>query len=164
MKSKLFRAFIFIIIALYFLLLFLSIYKKIFPFYKSWFSFALIFLALLLFPRYIIYGIDTNLWAGLNMLLAGAFGVMANFYKLALLYYFIGYISCFSVSSLLIFLLFRQIFHFKIFTFTLLFDIILIVYAKGVLPVWLMIPLLSVTALIATIFVVKAIISNTRKV
>ena len=86
------------------------------------------------------------------------------FYKLNLVYNFVGYIFSFGISSLIIFLFFRQIFHLKIFTFALLFDIILVVYANGLLSLWAMISLLVLTAVIATIFAVKAIISNTRKV
>lgn len=156
--------FIFLISILYFTLLLLSIFNVIFPFYKNWFSFALIALALMIFPRYIFYGIDTNLWAGLLLILFGAFGILADFYKLNIIFRVVGYLSCVAISSMIIFLLFRQIFHLKIFTFSLLFVIILVVYAKGLINLWAMILLVVLTSSIAIIFAVKAIISNTRKV
>lgn len=156
--------FIFLIVILYFTLLMLSIFNIIFSFYKNWFSFALIALALMIFPRYIFYGIDTNLWVGLLLILFGAFGILADFYKLNLIFNFVGYLTCIAISSLIIFLLFRQIFHFKIFTFSLLSVIILVVYAKGMIKLWAMILLITIHVGIAIIFAVKAIISNTRKV
>lgn len=165
MKKSIFsKLFVFFISLVYLALLTLSLCGVIFPMYKNWFSYALIALALMLFPRYIFYGIDTNLWAGLILLLCGAFGILSNFYRLNLIYNFVGYISAIGISSFIIFLLFRQIFHFKIFTFSLLFDIILVVYANGLTTLWAMILSLSLTASIAIIFAVKAIISNTRKV
>ena len=160
MKKSIFSMLFVLFIALIYLaLLILSVFGVIFPFYKNWFSFGLIALSLTLFPRYVFYGIDTNLWVGLVLILCGAFGIVSEFYKLNF-----GYIFSFGISSLIIFLFFRQIFHLKIFTFALLFDIILVVYANGLLSLWAMISLLVLTAVIATIFAVNAIISNTRKV
>lgn len=165
MKKSIFSMLFVLLIALIYLaFLILSVFGVIFPFYKNWFSFGLIALSLTLFPRYVFYGIDTNLWVGLVLILCGAFGIVSEFYKLNLVYNFVGYIFSFGISSLIIFLFFRQIFHLKIFTFALLFDIILVVYANGLLSLWAMISLLVLTAVIATIFAVKAIISNTRKV
>lgn len=165
MKKSIFSMlFVLFILIVYITLLILSVFGIIFPFYKNWFSFGLIALSLTLFPRYIFYGIDTNLWAGVLLILCGGFGIISFFYKLSLIYNFVGYIFCFGISSMIIFLFFRQIFHLKIFTFSLLFDIILVVYANGLLSLWAMISLIVLTAVIAIIFAVKAIISNTRKV
>lgn len=165
MKKSIFSMlFVLFILIVYTTLLILSVFGIIFPFHKNWFSFGLIALSLTLFPRYIFYGIDTNLWAGVLLILCGGFGIISFFYKLSLIYNFVGYIFCFGISSLIIFLFFRQIFHLKIFTFSLLFDIILVVYANGLLSLWAMISLIVLTAVIAIIFAVKAIISNTRKV
>lgn len=152
------------IVIIYFSLLMFSIFTDIFPFYKFWFSFALIFLSLMLFPRYIIFNIDTNLWAGCSLLLAGVAGIIAFEYKFSVILNVSSYLICFATASLIMFLFFRQIFHFKIFTSLSLFAIILYVYSINLIKLWFAVSLLSVLGLLVVAICLKTIIVNMRKV
>ena len=153
-----------IIIFSYIALIVLSTLGYIFPFYKSWFSYALIFLSLLVLPRFILFNVDTNLWAFNLLFLCGFFGVLKSYFKLNTMYSVCGYIICVSVSSFLMFVFFRQIFHFKLFTFLFLSAIILIVYECNFINFWLTISLLSIIAGIFVISLTKTILRNMRKV
>ena len=158
------QLFIFLLVLIYFVLLGLSVYEIIFPFYKTWFSYTLIFLALMLFPRFIAFGVNTNLWAGCLLLLSGTFGIIRFYLKLSVLFTIAGYLACFGLASLIMFCFFRQIFHLKTFTFILFFAIINFVYGTGDISLLAYIISLVTISAFATFFAVKAIISNTRKV
>ena len=158
------KLFIFFVLATYLTLLMLSIFGIIFPFYKLWFSYGLIFIALTLFPRFISFGINTNLWIGTVLLLSGSFGILRFHLNISTLFSLAGYLFCFASASLIMFFFFRQIFHLKIFTFMLFFAIIIFVYEWGIISlIAFVISLVSIFAF-ALFFAVKAIISNTRKV
>lgn len=163
-RINFFRLFIFFVLTAYATLLMLSIFGVIFPFYKTWFSYGLIFISILLVPRFISFGIDTNLWAGSVLFLCGSFGVIRFYENISTLYSLAGYLFCFGLSSLIMFCFFRQIFHLKIFTFMLFSAIIIFVYESGAISlIAFIISLVSVFAF-ALFFAIKTILSNTRKV
>lgn len=153
-----------IILVGYFVLLGLSLLGWIYPFYKSWFSYSLMFLSFLILPRFVVYNVDTNLWAFNLLFLCGGFGILKNFYSLTTTYSIAGYMLCVSISSFLMFVFFRQIFHFKLFTFLTLFVIILIVYENNLINFWAMIVLLLTIAGMFAVFLIKTILRNMRKV
>ena len=163
-RSNFLKLFIFFVFITYGLLLLLSVFGVIFPFYKLWFSYLLIFISLLLVPRFINYGIDTNLWIGTALMLCGGFGVVRFYVEISTLFSISGYLACVGVASLIMFFFFRQIFHLKIFTFMLLFAIIIFVYGSGAISLLTFIISLVASFAFALIFAIKAIISNTRKV
>ena len=165
MKASIFlRIYNFSVVCCYLTLLVLSVLGIIFPFYKVWFSFSLIFLSFILFPRFILYNINTNIWFGSLLFLSGAFGVLRFSLNFDVLQSLIGYLLCLSFSSLVMFVLFRQFFHFKTFTIFVMFAIILLVYKLGYMQFWLVATLstLLVGAIIA--LTLKTILLNLRKI
>lgn len=148
----------------YFTLIILSFFNVIFPFYENWFSFGLIFLSLIVFPRFISYGIDTNLWVGTLLMLSGVFSLLISNYNLSVFYCISGFLMCFALSSLIMFVFFRQLFHFKIFTNLTLFAIIIFVYISGLIPLWLAITCISCLFVVVSTGAITAILKNTRKI
>lgn len=149
---------------IYLLLIILSKLNVIFPFFENWFSFGLIFLSFLIFPRFISYGIDTNLYIGTVLMLCGLFSLAISNFNLGTFYSFSGFLMCFAISSLIMFVFFRQLFHFKIFTTLTLSAIIIYVYISGFIPLRLAIACFSVIISIVTISGVIAILKNMRKI
>lgn len=163
-QSKLYRVFFVVLILMYFTLLGLSIGEIIFPFYETWFSFALIFLAFALFPRFILYGVDTNLWIGSILLLSGCFGLINFYLEISWIFSLAGYLFSATFPSIFMFMFFRQIFHLKLFTFGILFVIILIVYDSGLLSLPITISSLAALLVLVLSFGIKTILNNMRKV
>lgn len=134
------------------------------PFYKFWFSLFIGILGITLLLRYCCYKIDASLFAGIILFLCGTIGILNFYLNFAILYIISLYISSFGLASFAIFIKFRQVFHLKLFVFTILCDIVLIVYAGKLCPLWLFIASLAVIVLSTLILVITSIKANTRKI
>ncbi len=165
MKRTIFlRVFTFFILASYVFLIFYSVFSNVFPIYKFWFSTLVFLMGILLLTRYICYRIDSNLFSGVLLILIGIWGILNFFFAFNISLVVAGYISCFSLAFISIFIKFRQIFHLKAFVFLSLYVIVLIVYSVQLMPLWLLISLLGIISAILLLLICQSIKSNMRKV
>ena len=165
MKRTIFlRIFTTILFIAYFVLVILSTFINIVPFYRYWYSSLLLILGVSLFIRYLCYHIDSNLFSGSLFVYLGTFGILDYYFKFNTLMTLASYLLCFSLAFISVFIKFRQIFQLKAFAFVFLYVIVLIVYSNGLMPLWLFISLLGVISIMIFLVIFQNIKSNMRKV
>ena len=98
------------------------------PLKRAWFSIFMIFFSIPLFFKSAFFVQDSKLWAGCFLLLCGTFGVYLNLYDLPLSVYYPIYILIFGLSSFIVFALFRQNIHLKVFVLCFLQVLLLCIY------------------------------------
>ena len=97
-------------------------------FQRVWFSSALVLVSIMLLFRSAIFVQDSKLWLGSFLLLSGVFGVYKQFYGINLFMTYPVYIFIFGLSSLIVFAIFRQNIHLKVFVICSLEVLLLGVY------------------------------------
>ncbi len=97
-------------------------------FQRVWFSSALVLVSIMLLFRSAIFVQDSKLWLGSFSLLSGVFGVYKQFYGINLFMTYPVYIFIFGLSSLIVFAIFRQNIHLKVFVICSLEVLLLGVY------------------------------------
>ena len=162
-RTIFFRAFAVFMFAVYFALLLLSIFGKII-FHQVWFSSFLVLLGAIFFVRFICYNIDSSLFLGSWLSFSGLIGILNFVFSFNIITLIGLYIACFGISSLTIFIKFRQIFHFKVFVFAFICVILLVAFGENLLTLVPFIILSSITGAIILALTILSIKANTRKV
>lgn len=162
-RTIFFRVYTGFAFAIYFFLLFLSIFGNI-TFHEIWFSTFLVCLGTIFFVRFLCYNIDSNLFLGTWLCFSGAVGILNYVFVFNVITLIGLYVACFGISSLTIFLKFRQIFHFKVFVFVLLCVILLVTFGENLITLVPFIVLSSITGTVILALTIVSIKANTRKV
>lgn len=155
------------LVSIYFILTILSIFVPIpisIPFYKYWFSSFLLVLGISILIKYFFYKIDSHLFLSVILILFGAWGIFNFYISFNLLLNISGYILGLAIAFFLVFIKFRQVFHFKAFVFLILYVILLVVYSIELMPLWLFISLLVIVSLTISLNIFKRIRRNFKKV
>ncbi len=116
---KIFKFFLFI---LYILCLTNSTLKEI------WFSLALLFLSFPTLIKSAFFVQDSKLWIGSFLLFTSIFNMYKHFYGLEFKLIYPIYILIFGISSFLVFAIFRQNIHLKVFVICVFEVILLSIY------------------------------------
>lgn len=94
----------------------------------AWFSVSLIFISISLLVRSICFVQDSKLWFGSFLLFVGIFGIFTYFYNLPFKLTYPIYILIFGFSSFLVFAIFRQNIHLKVFVLCFFEVLLLSIY------------------------------------
>ena len=97
--------------------------------YNVWFSLALIFVSIPTLIKSAYYNLDSKLWFGVFFILSGILGIYLQSKNLDIQNFYYLYILLFGVSSLLVFSIFRQNIHLKVFVFSF-FEVLLLVIQR----------------------------------
>ncbi len=162
-RTIFFRIYTVFAFAIYFVLLFLSIFGGI-TFHEVWFSTFLVCLGTIFFVRFLCYNIDSSMFLGTWLCFSGAVGILNYVFVFNVITLIGLYIACFGISSLTIFLKFRQIFHFKVFVFAFLCVILLVAFGENLITLVPFIVLSSITGAVILALTIVSIKANTRKV
>ena len=162
-RTIFFRIYTLFAFVTYFVLLFLSIFGSI-TFHEIWFSTFLVCLGTIFFVRFLCYNIDSSLFLGTWLCFSGAIGILNYVFVFNVITLIGLYVACFGISSLTIFLKFRQIFHFKVFVFVFLCVILLVTFGENLITLVPFIVLTSITGAIILALTIHSIKANTRKV
>ena len=90
-----------------------------------WFSLFILFLSITLLIKSAFFVQDSKLWFGSFLLFVAIFNIYIHFYNLRLAIVYPLYILIFGLSSFLVFAVFRQNIHLKVFVICL-FEVILL--------------------------------------
>ncbi len=118
------------VLGLYIVLMFTSAFQKI------WFSTSLVFMSVLLLLRSAFFVQDSKLWLGSFLMLCGVFGVYRQFYDMNLFIIYPIYILIFGLASLIVFAIFRQNIHLKVFVLSILEVLLLSIYKFAYVNLW----------------------------
>ena len=116
------KIFNFVLLSLYIILITLLNLNKV------WFSLALILISIPILIKSMYYVLDSKLWFGSFLLLCGVFGVFKTFYGLEFTFIYPIYILIFGLSSFLVFAIFRQNIHLKVFVICFFEVVLLSIY------------------------------------
>ncbi len=105
-------------------------------FQKIWFSTALVLVAVMLLLTSAFFVQDSKLWLGSFFMLAGVFGVYKQFYGFDLFNVYPVYIFIFGLASLIVFAIFRQNIHLKVFVICTLEVLLLGIYKFAYVNLW----------------------------
>ena len=94
-----------------------------------WFSLALIFIAVPMLVKSAYYNLDSKLWFGVFFMLSGILGIYMKSINSDIQNFYYMYILLFGISSLLVFSIFRQNIHLKVFVFSF-FEMLLLVIQR----------------------------------
>lgn len=120
--TRILRVFDILLLGIYIALMFSPAFQRV------WFSSALVLVSIMLLFRSAIFVQDSKLWLGSFSLLSGVFGVYKQFYGINLFMTYPVYIFIFGLSSLIVFAIFRQNIHLKVFVICSLEVLLLGVY------------------------------------
>ena len=155
------------LVSIYLILTIFSIFVPIpnyIPFYKHWFSSLLLIFGVSVLIKYFFHKIDSHLFLSVILILFGIWGILKFYIYFNIPLNISGYILSLSIAFLLVFIKFRQVFHFKAFVFLILYVILLIVYSIELMPLWLFISLLVVVSFTIALIIFKRIRRNFKKV
>lgn len=119
-----------ILIGLYVALMFMPAFQKI------WFSTALVLVAIILLLASAFFVQDSKLWLGSLLMLSGVFGVYKQFYGFNLFNVYPVYIFIFGLASLIVFVIFRQNIHLKVFVICSVEVVLLGIYKFAYVNLW----------------------------
>ena len=119
-----------LLIGLYVALMFMPAFQKI------WFSTALGLVAITLLLASAFFVQDSKLWLGSLLMLSGVFGVYKQFYGFNLFNVYPVYIFIFGLASLIVFVIFRQNIHLKVFVICSLEVLLLGIYKFAYVNLW----------------------------
>ncbi len=105
-------------------------------FQKIWFSTALVFVAVMLLLRSAFFVQDSKLWLGSFLMICGVFGVYQQFYGINMSIIYPIYIFIFGLASLIVFAIFRQNIHLKVFVICSLEVLLLGIYKFAYVNLW----------------------------
>lgn len=145
-----------LLIGLYVTLIFFPAFQKI------WFSTALVFVAISLLLRSAFFVQDSKLWLGSFFMLCGVFGVYKTFYGINLSIIYPIYILIFGLASFIVFVIFRQNIHLKVFVICSLEVLLLGVYKFAYVSLWEFIFLQVALLLFVSLNMAKRANINTR--
>lgn len=163
-RTYLFRLSTLLLFFVYFISIILSLFFGTVLFYKFWFSYFLLILGIIFLIRFFCYKIDASLFLGSFLLFSGICGILNYYFSFKTLTTIGIYLMALSLSSLSIYIVFRQKFHIKTFVFLGLCAILLVVYAEQLLSLIPFIVLLTINGLANLFAIVYSIIYNTRKI
>lgn len=101
---------------------------SLFNFKTIWFSFFITLLSIPILIKSAYFVQDSKLWLGTFLLFSGILGFYKTFYNLPLKLIYPMYILIFGLSSFIVFAIFRQNIHLKVFVICLLEVILLGIY------------------------------------
>ena len=162
MYDKTMTIFVISLFGIYIYFLFSSFFGVDFSY--VWFSLALVFISLPLFFRSLFFHSDSSLYSSSLLLWCGIAGIFKNVYMVDMALFYPIYIFAPAFASFIVFVVFRQKIHFKLFALIFLEVIILISYKLNYIPsqIFLLINICYLTAL-GLWFIVRLSI-NTRRV
>ena len=105
-------------------------------FQKIWFSTALVLVAIILLLASAFFVQDSKLWLGSLLMLSGGFGVYKQFYGFNLFNVYPVYIFIFGLASLIVFVIFRQNIHLKVFVICSVEVLLLGIYKFAYVNLW----------------------------
>ena len=92
--------------------------------YNVWFSLALIFVSIPTLIKSAYYNLDSKLWFGVFFMLSGILGIYMKSLNVDIQNFYYMYFLMFGMSSFLVFSIFRQNIHLKVFVFSF-FEVLL---------------------------------------
>lgn len=96
-----------------------------FNLYNIWFSMALIFISIPTLIECAFFKLDSKLWFGSFLMFCGVFGVIKTILGLSFSFVYPMYILIVGLSSFLVFAIFRQNIHLKVFVISF-FEVLLL--------------------------------------
>lgn len=129
---------------------------------EIWFSVGVIILGFNSLLKSWFFQLDSSLYIGSMLIFIGIASLIQNFFMIDLSLFYPWYIFSLAFASLMVFSIFRQKIHFKLFVIVCLEVIILLIYKLRLLPKVLFYVINTLYLIFILFLLIRSIRKNTR--
>lgn len=129
---------------------------------EIWFSVGVIILGFNSLLKSWFFQLDSSLYIGSMLIFIGIASLIQNFFMIDLSFFYPWYIFSLAFASLMVFSIFRQKIHFKLFVIVCLEVIILLIYKLRLLPKVLFYVINTLYLIFILFLLIRSIRKNTR--
>lgn len=129
---------------------------------EIWFSVGVIILGFNSLLKSWFFQLDSSLYIGSMLIFIGIASLIQNFFMIDLSFFYPWYIFSLGFASLMVFSIFRQKIHFKLFVIVCLEVIILLIYKLRLLPKVLFYVINTLYLIFILFLLIRSIRKNTR--